>query len=121
MHVEDLREYCISQKNATEDMPFDDETLVFKVFGKLFAVIPLDEPELKISVKCDATKAIALRERYRCVEAAWHFNKKYWNTIIVNNDMNDETVKYWIRHSIEEVIKKLPKKIQVDYYRSVEK
>ena len=115
MNIEELREYCLLQKNATEDMPFDDEILVFKVFGKWFAVIALDEPELKISVKCDPAKAIELREHYGCVEAAWHFNKKYWNSIILNRDMNDETVKYWIRHSIEEVVKKLPKKIQSKY------
>ena len=110
MNIEELREYCLSIKNATEDMPFGDELLIFRVFGKWFAVIPLDEPELQIAVKCDAAKAIELRERYQCVEAAWHFNKKYWNTIILNRDMNDEMVKQWIRHSVEEVVKKLPKK-----------
>ena len=110
MNIEELREYCLSIKNATEDMPFGDELLIFRVFGKWFAVIPLDDPELKISVKCDAAQAIELREQYQCVEAAWHFNKKYWNTIILNPDMNDETVKQWIRHSVEEVVKKLPKK-----------
>ena len=110
MNIEELREYCLSLKGATEDMPFEDEILVFRVWGKWFAVIPLDEPDLKISVKCDPVKAIELRERYHCVEAAWHFNKKYWNTIILNRDMEDETVQYWIRHSVEEVVKKLPKK-----------
>ena len=96
-------------------MPFGDEILIFRVLEKWFAVIPLDEPELKISVKCDTAKAIELREQYQCVEAAWHFNKKYWNTIILNRDMNDETVKQWIRHSVEEVVKKLPKKTQLEY------
>ena len=112
MNIEELREYCLSIKNATEDMPFEDEILVFKVLGKWFAVISLDEPELKISVKCDAAQAIELREQYSCVEAAWHFNKKYWNTIILNREMNDETVKQWIRHSVEEVVKKMPKKMR---------
>ena len=116
MNIEELREYCLSQKDATEDMPFDDEILVFKVFGKWFAVISLDEPELKISVKCDPVKAIELREQFNCVEAAWHFNKKYWNSIVLNRDMNDETVQYWIRHSIVEVVKKLPKKIKSAYF-----
>ena len=115
MNIEELREYCLLQKNTTEEMMFDGEILVFKVFGKWFAVISLDEPELKISVKCDPAKAIELREHYRCVEAAWHFNKKYWNSIHLNRDMNDETIKYWIRHSIEEVVKKLPKKLQSEY------
>jgi len=116
MNIEELRDYCLSIKNVTEDMPFKDEYLIFKVFGKWFAVIPLNDYELNISVKCDPAKAIELRERYNCIEPAWHFNKKYWNSIMLNRDMNDESVKYWIRHSVEEVVKKLPKKMQTEYW-----
>ncbi len=116
MNIEELREYCLSLKDATEDMPFEDEYLMFRVFGKWFAVVPFNNPELKIFVKCDPAKAIELREQYHCVEAAWHFNKKYWNSITLNSDMDDETVKFWIRHSIEEVVKKLPKKTQLEYW-----
>ena len=116
MNIEELREYCLSLKNTTEFMPFEDECLIFRIFDKWFAVIPLFDPELKISVKCDSAQAADLREHYNCVEAAWHFNKKYWNSISLNGDMDDETVKYWIRHSVEEVIKKLPKKKQKEYY-----
>ena len=115
MNIEQLREFCLSINNATEDMPFEDEYLMFRVFGKWFAVIPLNDLELNICVKCDPFKAIELREQYQCVEAAWHFNKKYWNNIILNKDMNDETVKQWIMHSVDEVVKKLPKKIQSEY------
>jgi predicted DNA-binding protein (MmcQ/YjbR family) len=115
MNIEELREYCLSLKNATEDMPFEEEYLVFRIFGKWFAVINLNDPALKIAVKCNPDKAVALREQYNCVEAAWHFNKKYWNDITLNRDMTDETVKYWIRHSVAEVLKKLPKKIQSTY------
>ncbi len=118
MNIEELREYCLSQKGATEYMPFKDEYLIFRIFGKWFAVIPLYDLELKVSVKCDPTEAIELRGRYNCVEAAWHFNKKFWNSITLNQDMDDETVKHWIRHSVEEVIKKLPKKIQQEYLES---
>jgi predicted DNA-binding protein (MmcQ/YjbR family) len=115
MNIEELREYCISQKLATEELMFKDELLVFKVFGKWFAVIPLTDTELNICLKCDPVKAIELREQYNSVIPAWHFNKKYWNNIILNQDMNDETLKYWIKHSIEEVVKKLPKKLQAEY------
>ena len=118
MNIEELRDYCLSIKDATEDTPFGDDSLVLKVLDKMFALIPMDDPELKISVKCDPAKAIELRERYQCVEGAYHFNKKYWNSIILNDDMNDETVKYWIRHSVEEVVKKLPKKTQMEYWGS---
>lgn len=116
MNIEELREYCLSLKETTEDMPFEDEYLMFRVFGKWFLVIPLNDPELRVCVKCDPVKAIELRERYTSVEAAWHFNKKYWNSITLNQDMDDEAVKYWIRHSVEEVVKKLPKKTQSEYF-----
>ena len=119
MNIEELREYCLSIKEATEDMPFDDEYLIFRVFKKWFAVIPLNDTKLNISVKCDPAKAIELRERYNCVTAAWHFNKKYWNNIMLNYDMDDETVKYWIRHSVEEVVKKLPKNTQAEYWENL--
>lgn len=115
MNIDQLREFCLSIQGATEDMPFEDPYLVFRVMGKWFAVVPLQDPELKINLKCDPDRAIDLRDRYQSVQPAWHFNKKYWNAILLNQDMNDETVKQWIRHSVEEVIKKLPKKVQAEY------
>lgn len=118
MNIEELREYCLSLKGATEDMPFKDEYLMFRVYNKWFAVIPFHIPELKVFVKCDPDKAVELREQYNCVEAAWHFNKKYWNAITLNRDMDDETVKYWIEHSVAEVVRKLPKRLQLIYWEN---
>jgi predicted DNA-binding protein (MmcQ/YjbR family) len=116
MNIEGLREYCLTVQGATETLYFEGEYLIFRVFDKWFAVIPLNGLELNISLKCDPAKAIELRERYKSVTAAWHFNKKYWNNIILNDDMDDETLKYWIRHSVAEVVKKLPRKIQMEYW-----
>jgi predicted DNA-binding protein (MmcQ/YjbR family) len=116
MNVEELHEYCISLKGATASFPFDDTSLVLKVCDKMFALIPLEQQDLQIALKCDPEKAIELREMYTCVEPARYFNKKYWNTIFLNRKMRDEDVKYWIRHSIDEVMKKLPKKIRDEYY-----
>jgi predicted DNA-binding protein (MmcQ/YjbR family) len=115
MNIEEVREYCLSLKGTTEDMPFEDKYLMFRIFDKWFAVIPLLDLELKLFLKCAPALAIDLRERYRCVEAAWHFNKKYWNSIVLNRYMDDETVRHWILHSLEEVVKKLPKKLQLEY------
>ena len=117
MNIEEIREYCLSLKGATECLPFDDVSLVFKVLDKMFALLPLDNPMLVISVKCDPEKAVELREKYDCVEPAYHFNKKYWNMIFVNRDMSDEEIKRWINHSIDEVVKKLPKRVQHEYYQ----
>jgi Uncharacterized protein conserved in bacteria len=118
MNVEELHEYCLSFHNTAGSFPFDEVSLVLKVCGKMFALIPLDEPELQIAVKCDPEKAVELREKYACVEGAFHFNKKYWNTIYLNREMKDEEVKSWIRHSIDEVVKKLPKKMRDEYYQN---
>jgi predicted DNA-binding protein (MmcQ/YjbR family) len=119
MNIEDLCEYCLSIDGATTCFPFDDATLVMKIMGKMFALIPLNGDALQISLKCDPEQAVDLRERYECVEAAYHFNKKYWNTLYINREMPDAEVKKWINHSVEEVIKKLPKRAQTEYYNHV--
>lgn len=118
MNIEELHEYCLSLKGTSESFPFDETSLVLKVLNKMYALIPLEEQKLCISLKCDPEKAIELRERYACVEPAYHFNKKYWNTIYLNQEMSDEEIKRWIRHSIDEVMKKLPKQMRNEYYQS---
>lgn len=115
MNIEDLRSYCLSIPGTEECLPFDDQTLVYKVMGKMYALIPLDTETCSISVKCDPEKAIELREQYQAVQEAWHFNKKYWNTLLPNKDMEDSEIKRWILHSVDEVIRKLPKIRQVEY------
>jgi predicted DNA-binding protein (MmcQ/YjbR family) len=81
MNIEELREYCLNLKGTTEEFPFDEVTLVLKVQGKMFALIPLDNPETQIALKCDPERAITLREEYESIVPAWHFNKKHWNTV----------------------------------------
>ncbi|WP_343706295.1 MmcQ/YjbR family DNA-binding protein [Flavobacterium sp.] len=115
MNIEELREYCLSLPLATEYMPFEDKYLIFCIYDKWFAVIPLNDVDLKISVKCDPDKAIVLRDTFRSVIPAWHFNKKHWNSILLNDDMDDKTVKRCIKDSLEEVVKKLPKKLRLEY------
>lgn len=116
MNIEIAREYCLSLKNVTECFPFDDVSLVFKVENKMFLLLPLDADEPKISLKCNPDYIEELRERYSAVEGAYHFNKKYWNTIYLERDMPDEEIKHWICHSYREVIAKLPKKIREMYH-----
>ena len=115
MNIENVREFCVSLKNVTESFPFDNVSLVFKVEGKMFLLLPLDAEEPCFSVKCDPDLAIEIREKYRAVEPAFHFNKKYWNTIFLDRDMSDEEIRSWILHSYKEVIKKLLKKIRAEY------
>lgn len=115
MNIEEAWLYCLSLKNTTECLPFDDVSLVFKVENKMFALLPLDAEEPCVSLKCNTEFIEDLRERYRAVEPAFHFNKKYWNTIYLERDMDDEDIKRWLHHSYREVIAKLPKKVRETY------
>jgi predicted DNA-binding protein (MmcQ/YjbR family) len=109
MNIESLREYCLSKKETTESLPFDDVTLVFKVCDKMFALLNIDG-DLSINLKCDPEKAISLREEHSSVIPGYHMNKKYWNTIILDGSLPEKLIREWIDHSYDEVIKKLPGK-----------
>ena len=113
MDIEEFREYCLSLPCTTEDFPFDETVLVFRVKNKIFARIALDNPELGV-VKCDPDYAVELRDHYTAIEPAYHWNKQYWNQIWFNRDVTDELLCKLINHSFAEVVKKLPKKEQTD-------
>jgi len=112
MNLEELREYCLSLKGTTEEFPFDNVTLVLKVQGKMFALIPLDNPETQISLKCDPDRAIALREDYEAILPAWHFNKKHWNTVKIDPSISRTLLCELINHSYSLVMAGLPKKLR---------
>jgi len=111
MNIEELRDYCLSLKGATEDFPFDKTTLVFKVGGKMFCLTDL-EGVLAISVKNEPEKNIELREEYPAVKPGYHMNKKYWNTIELNGTIPDDMIKNLIDESYDLVTMSLPRKIQ---------
>jgi predicted DNA-binding protein (MmcQ/YjbR family) len=115
MNIEILRTYCLSLHNTTESFPFGPDILVFKVEEKMFGLIPLDGSEPSFTLKCDPEQVIILRDRYCAVEPAFHFNKRYWNTIYLNRDMPSEDILRWVNHSYAEVIAKLPKRTQALY------
>ena len=102
MNIEALREYCISKENATESFPFGDDTLVFKINGKIFALVNLDS-ELSINLKCEPALALELRERYPSVTPGYHMNKKHWNTILLDGSVPDTEIFSWIDHSYQRV------------------
>ena len=105
MHVEEIRDYCLKKPCATESTPFDEVTLVFKVCEKMFALVPLDEVDCKITLKCEPEEAIRQREQYpEAVVPAWHFNKKHWNTVIVRQAPNSQQLKQWIDDSYDLVV-----------------
>lgn len=109
MNIEEIREYCISKPAVTEGFPFDDTALVFKVAGKMFALLDLSEDSRGISLKCDPELAIELREQHSEVTPAWHFNKQHWNGVDLNGSISDNLLKEWIDHSYTIVVESLPK------------
>ncbi|OYU94440.1 MAG: MmcQ-like protein [Bacteroidetes bacterium B1(2017)] len=113
MHVELLREYCLSKKEVEETFPFDANTLVFKVAGKMFCLIGLDNPS-SCNLKCIPEKSIELRQEYQAIEPGFHMDKNHWNTVTFNLDVNDKLILELIDLSYELVIKGLTKKIRLE-------
>lgn len=111
MNIEYFREYCMAKPGVTEGFPFDNNTLVFKVMGKMFALVDVDMFE-SINLKCEPSKALELREKYPEVAAGYHMNKMHWNTVQTGGNLTDELLKEWIDHSYDLVVQKLPEKLK---------
>lgn len=115
MNIQQLYEFCLSKKGVTEHFPFDEDTLVFKVGGKMFALSSLKEWEKgtpSINLKCDPERALELRAEYEAINPGYHMSKIHWNTIDFNSDVSDKMMLELINHSYELVFKSLTKKIQ---------
>ncbi len=108
MNIESVREYCLKKKGVTESFPFDETTLVFKIMGKMFLLLNLDENS-SMNLKCDPEEAIVLRERYEAVQPGYHMNKTHWNTVLLNGSIPASLLEKWIDDSYNLVIKKLPR------------
>ena len=109
MDIESLRLYCLSLKAATEDMPFGEDTLVFRVMNKIFALSGLDTEGCRVNLKCDPDYAVELREQYPDIMPGYHMNKKHWNTVNCENELEDKLIKSLISHSYDLIVKSLPK------------
>lgn len=102
MNIETLREYALQKPSVEEGFPFGEDTLVFKVNGKIFLLAGLDSNPLQFNVKCDPDKAIELREEYPdAVLPGYHMNKKHWNTIMVNGVLSSNQIKEMVDHSYD--------------------
>ena len=107
MNAESIRDYCLSLPLATEDFPFNETTLAFRVLGKIFAMIDLDDTEWFV-LKCNPDYAVELRDKYPEIKGAWHMNKKHWNQINLSGGLQDDLIQRLIRHSYAEVVRKIP-------------
>ena len=111
MNLETYRNFCLQMNGTSEGFPFDQKTLVFKVGGKLFALLDVDDFH-SVNLKCDPEKAIDLRERFQGITAGYHMNKKHWNTVEFVSDVTEELIFDLTKHSYELVFASLPKKMR---------
>lgn len=114
MHLDELRDYCLSKKGVEEGFPFGGDTLVFKVMGKMFLLTSIDTTPVQFNAKCDPEKAIELRENFSCVLPGYHMNKQLWNTIICDGSVGIKQIKEWIDDSYNLVVSGLTKKLKIE-------
>ena len=109
MNIESYREYCLAKKGVTEDFPFDNETLVFKVGGKMFALTGIEQFK-SINLKCDPERAVELREQYPGILPGYHMSKKHWNTVMMDGSVPMKLIIQMIDDSYNLVLSSLPKR-----------
>ncbi|CAN5501537.1 MmcQ/YjbR family DNA-binding protein [soil metagenome] len=110
MDLQTFREFCLTKPDATEGTPFGENTLVFKVRGKIFALASLDDVPPRVNLKCDPERALDLRDRYEDVQPGYHMNKKHWNTVVLTGVVPDAEVLAMVDHSYDLVRASLPKR-----------
>ena len=116
MNIEQLRDYCLKKKGVTDGFPFDQDTLVIKVLGKMFALFPLEKWEKgegSVNLKCDPDYSEELRAQYESIEAGWHMSKKHWNSVyIYKGELQSQFILELIDHSYDMVVKGMTKKMR---------
>lgn len=114
MDIEIFRQHCLRLPGVDEDLPFGSDTLVFKTFGKIFALAALDRHPLRVNLKCKPNLTIELREKFESVIPGYHMNKKHWNTIIFDGSIPISLIRQMTDHSYQCVIDKLPKQQKLE-------
>ena len=115
MNIEVFREYCLGKKSVTEEFPFDEKTLVFKVMGKMFALSGLERTPSQVNLKCEEERSVALREEYDgLIIPGYHMSKAHWNTIFIES-LPPKLVMELIDHSYDLIVSKFTKKLRAEY------
>lgn len=109
MTLVQLREFLLSQPGATEDTPFGPEIQVYRIAGKMFALVDWQAEPLSINLKCEPELALLLREIHPEVKPGWHMNKQHWNTVTLSEGLSDDLWQGWVVHSYERVVAGLPR------------
>jgi predicted DNA-binding protein (MmcQ/YjbR family) len=116
MSIDEIRAHCLSKKLVTEDLPFGEDTLVFRVADKIFLLTGLNAETVSINVKCDPERAINLRESHADVKPGYHMNKKHWNKVDCEGALSKAVIKELIDHSYDLVVADLPSSIRKDLF-----
>jgi predicted DNA-binding protein (MmcQ/YjbR family) len=111
MDIEHFMRFCAAKKGVTEEFPFGEETLVYKVMGKIFALTNVDAFE-SFNLKVDPEQGVILQEEYMAVRPGYHMNKKHWITVVLDGTVSDRLLKEWIDNSYNLVVSGLTKKQQ---------
>lgn len=114
--LEQIRNYCIAKPGVEETLPFDEVSPVYKVMGKMFAIISVTPPH-SISLKCDPERAVELREEYEGITPGYHMNKAHWNTVQFDGSVHVGLVNELVDHSYNLVVSALPKKLKEELKR----
>lgn len=114
MDLEDVREYCLQKEGSTEDFPFDEDTLAFRVKGKIFCLANLKETPFFINLKCEPHLAVELRAQYNSVKPGYHMNKQHWNSVYLDGHFSAAELRKWIDWSYGLVVKGLKKADRLD-------
>ena len=101
MNIEQIRTYALSKKDVEEGFPFGEDTLVFKVGGKIFLLVGISSLPLQFNAKCDPERAVELREEHDCILPGYHMNKKHWNTVIIDRSLSTKQLQELIDHSYD--------------------
>ncbi len=112
MNIEVFRTYCLAKKGVTEEFPFDEHTLVFKVMGKIFAITGLERIPFSVNLKCDPERSLELREYHPEIIPGYHMNKKHWNTVDFTGGLTTKMLHELIDHSYDLVVNSLTKKLK---------
>ncbi len=110
MDIDELRGYCLEKAHTSESFPFDNDTLVFKVAGKIFALASLENNPLSVNLKCDPEWALELREQHESIIPGYHMNKQHWNTVILDGSIPRQLLLELIDHSYNLIYRSLPQK-----------
>ncbi len=111
-HLEPVREYCLAKVGVTEEFPFGPEVMVFKVGGKIFAIVAWEKDPLSISLKCQPTRALELRDEYAAITPGYHLSKKHWNSVLFDEYITSDLIDELIDHSYDLVFASLSKKLR---------